>query len=200
MNNQPKNAGIIDNYFTYPVANLFVDLAYKLGLTPNNITTITMLLRIIALYNLYHKKNYYLVFILYFISWITDALDGSLARKYNLKSEFGAIYDMFIDIISTIILISILYLKFYKNNKLIINSFIIILILYLISFYIKLQCFNGLNLKFWEREIKKINIFNINSSSKICEYNNIFKLNDAGLTYVIIMSILYYTLFIHKTK
>ena len=39
----PSNAGFIDKNITYPIANLFVDHLHNIGLTPNMVTTITLL-------------------------------------------------------------------------------------------------------------------------------------------------------------
>ena len=61
MNNIPSNAGIVDKYIIYPIANIFVPYAYKIGITPNIITSITLFLRILMLYNLYYRQNYELL-------------------------------------------------------------------------------------------------------------------------------------------
>ncbi len=43
-------------------------------------------------------KNYtYLALLCFFIASITDALDGFIARKYNLVSKFGELYDPLAD-------------------------------------------------------------------------------------------------------
>ena len=98
MNNIPKDSGFVNRYISYPISNVFVPIIYKLGFTPNLVTTITLILRIIVIYNFYYKKNFMLIIILFFISWITDGMDGQLARNYNMKSKFGEIYDVTVDL------------------------------------------------------------------------------------------------------
>ena len=54
-NYQPKNAGLIDKHFVYPISHLFSGVAYHLGITPNQITLTTFIIRSYANYNLYYK-------------------------------------------------------------------------------------------------------------------------------------------------
>ncbi|PIN04557.1 Phosphatidylinositol synthase [Handroanthus impetiginosus] len=53
-------------------------------------------------------KNKYLFSLLYFLSFVCDALDGWFARKLNQVSTFGAVLDMVTDRISTACLLVIL--------------------------------------------------------------------------------------------
>ena len=45
----PKNNGLVDTYLSYPLANVFVEIFYKLGFTPNLVTTFTLLIRLIVI-------------------------------------------------------------------------------------------------------------------------------------------------------
>ena len=42
-------------------------------------------------YYLWNNTNYGLIIVLFTISWITDAMDGAMARKFNMKSKFGEV-------------------------------------------------------------------------------------------------------------
>ncbi|KAK6120873.1 hypothetical protein DH2020_023713 [Rehmannia glutinosa] len=53
-------------------------------------------------------KDKYLFSVLYFVSFVFDALDGWFARKLNQVSTFGAVLDMVTDRISTACLLVIL--------------------------------------------------------------------------------------------
>ncbi|KAK4424044.1 putative CDP-diacylglycerol--inositol 3-phosphatidyltransferase 2 [Sesamum alatum] len=53
-------------------------------------------------------KDKYLFSVLYFVSFVCDALDGWCARKLNQVSTFGAVLDMVTDRISTACLLVIL--------------------------------------------------------------------------------------------
>jgi phosphatidylglycerophosphate synthase len=92
----------------------------KVGLTPNGITTITLILGIIILYLIYNN-NYILATVLLIIRQVLDATDGYVARRYNLQSEFGNSYDEYSDAISGIpilIYIGLYYKEFIFDNYL----------------------------------------------------------------------------------
>uniref|UniRef100_A0A5B7AI65 CDP-diacylglycerol--inositol 3-phosphatidyltransferase n=1 Tax=Davidia involucrata TaxID=16924 RepID=A0A5B7AI65_DAVIN len=73
---------------------------------PNIIGYMRILMNIIAFSICFSDKR--LFSILYFISFVCDALDGWFARKLNQVSTFGAILDMVTDRISTACLLVIL--------------------------------------------------------------------------------------------
>uniref|UniRef100_A0A5B7AFY2 CDP-diacylglycerol--inositol 3-phosphatidyltransferase n=1 Tax=Davidia involucrata TaxID=16924 RepID=A0A5B7AFY2_DAVIN len=73
---------------------------------PNIIGYMRILMNIIAFSICFSDKR--LFSILYFISFVCDALDGWFARKLNQVSTFGAILDMVTDRISTASLLVIL--------------------------------------------------------------------------------------------
>ena len=155
MNNIPKDSGLVNKYISYPLSNIFVPLFYNLGFTPNLVTTLTLILRIIAIYNFYHKKNYTLIIILFFISWITDGIDGQLARNYNMKSKFGSYYDLSVDILTIFSFIIIYYVKYYKENIKPLVIFITILLISHIPKFMKISCNRNHNLKLYQKEINK---------------------------------------------
>ena len=191
MNNyQPKNAGVIDKNFVYPISNIFSEVVYKLGLTPNLITCITFIIRSVGIYYMYLKQQPSLIFKLYVISWFTDALDGIVARKYDMKSDFGAFLDAFVDVSTMVVTFIVLLLKYYNNNT---SEYIILLSIIGISYFImgiKLNADsdNINNIKPWEKKLACIPV-NIQSNSLI---NAI----DPGFIYLVILCGLYYGLFI----
>ncbi|XP_076915729.1 putative CDP-diacylglycerol--inositol 3-phosphatidyltransferase 2 [Bidens hawaiensis] len=73
---------------------------------PNIIGYIRVLLNCYAFAICFTNKE--LFSILYFISFVCDALDGWFARKFNQVSTFGAVLDMVTDRISTACLLFIL--------------------------------------------------------------------------------------------
>jgi len=87
----------------------------KLGLTPNMITTLGNLIGAFSVAFII-KKKYETGAFLAIIRQILDGLDGYVARKYNLSSKFGNLYDHISDRIFgttiTIILLSHIYKKY----------------------------------------------------------------------------------------
>ncbi|EPS69275.1 phosphatidylinositol synthase, partial [Genlisea aurea] len=73
---------------------------------PNIIGYFRILLNVVAFAVCFRNK--YLFSVLYFISFVCDALDGWFARKLNQVSTFGAVLDMVTDRISTTCLLVIL--------------------------------------------------------------------------------------------
>ncbi len=101
----------------------------KLKMTPNMITTLTLLMSFIIGWNLWNN-NYYTACVLILIRQILDSTDGFIARKYNLKSKFGEKYDIFSDTINQIIIFLIL---FYKGRHIILNNKCVFLLISVIS-------------------------------------------------------------------
>ncbi|KAF7810777.1 putative CDP-diacylglycerol--inositol 3-phosphatidyltransferase 2 [Senna tora] len=73
---------------------------------PNIIGYIRVLINIVAFYLCFRNKILFSV--LYFFSFVCDAVDGWCARKFNQVSTFGAVLDMITDRISTACLLVIL--------------------------------------------------------------------------------------------
>lgn len=69
---------------------------------PNVITTIRFIAIPFMAYFIYASVNvdpkYNMIAFIFFISiWATDVLDGYIARKYNQISDFGKLFDPFVD-------------------------------------------------------------------------------------------------------
>ena len=131
--------------------NICLDKAlYKLSkktlfgcnISPNVITSINVfVITPLILLNLFYKKGYFPLLLLCIIRVYLDILDGSIARRCNMKSNFGLLYDFIGDYINSFgVLIIILYYmcKYKKLSKLL--TFIVAIIIFIVFF----QFLNGL--------------------------------------------------------
>ena len=108
-----------------------LDLFKNLKLTPNLITTISLICGLGSVYSV-NKDNYISGAILWFLSYYFDCADGKMARKFKMTSKFGDIYDHVSDIIKHLLLFYVLYKKLNYNLpqlKLITITIIFIIIL-----------------------------------------------------------------------
>jgi phosphatidylglycerophosphate synthase len=94
------------------------------GMTPNMITTLSFLFGILTCY-LYYNSYYVFAGLSYIVSYFFDVMDGYFARKYNMGSVFGSYYDVISDWLITITL----SIMFFNNNKIKINTKLIVFIL-----------------------------------------------------------------------
>jgi phosphatidylglycerophosphate synthase len=105
----------------------------ELNLTPNIITTISILFSILSAYNIF-KGNFKTSTLLFIIAYYFDCVDGKLARKYNMVSKFGDYYDHFSDIFKIVIILYALYKvnkKKYNDIKYFIYSLFLLCLLHL---------------------------------------------------------------------
>ena len=82
----------------YGTADFTVTFLHKMGLKPNDITTLSFISGIISIYFLYIKK-FPEAALIYFISYYFDCLDGYMARKYKQITVFGDYYDHITDVL-----------------------------------------------------------------------------------------------------
>src|SRR3989344_175000 len=101
-----------------PIDNALIDLADKLcplfkrlNFTPNGITTISLLFGLLSAFCLY-KGRPLLFGLFYFISYFFDCMDGYYARKYEMSSKFGDMYDHIKDYVVVILILII----FFRRN------------------------------------------------------------------------------------
>ena len=110
--------------FENPFDNYILELAdktaphvYKMGMTPNMITTLSNISVIIVVILLF-KSEYYWAAFFTIIAYFFDCLDGHLARSYNMTTVFGDYYDHISDSLKIIAIFTSLYIinseKFYK--------------------------------------------------------------------------------------
>jgi phosphatidylglycerophosphate synthase len=128
----------IPEEYDNPVDNLCIHISdivsptfYKYGITPNWITTLSNVCAIIVILLLL-QANYVWAALFFMIAYFFDCLDGFVARKYNLVSAYGDMYDHASDIIKGIATFYTLYYinkdKFFKVIPIIIVAFILSLI------------------------------------------------------------------------
>ena len=85
-----------------------LDVYYNLGFTPNMITTLSILLGILAAYMI-KQGNFNSAALLVIISYYFDCVDGKLARKHNMVTVFGDYYDHFGDMFKFIVILYALF-------------------------------------------------------------------------------------------
>lgn len=109
------------------ICNILSPFLKKSNMTANDLTTFSLLFGFASAYCLL-KKIKYIPGIYLFISYFFDCSDGFYARKYNMVSKFGDIYDHVKDFIVILLIIFILY----KQNRK--KGIILIFIICLLSF------------------------------------------------------------------
>lgn len=66
---------------------------------PNKLVTVRLITVPLIIVSLYLDSVYakYTALFLLILAWLTDYLDGIVARKFNMQTKFGAFYDPFVD-------------------------------------------------------------------------------------------------------
>ncbi len=131
----------IDDY----IANILTQNEFFKDIHPNAITLVGIICNIIIFriifnnkFNLLNNKYDSIVFLIILLTrYLTDILDGQIARKYNKVSELGNYLDSLSDIMMLFIMYSFI-IKIYTNtsNKLIILSYIFIVFIFQYTFNI----------------------------------------------------------------
>lgn len=132
MNNGKK----VESKYLDPIDNILYDISFNLGkkfikinITPNMITTMSLLFALSGIYNIYNKL-YRIGAVLWFIGYYFDCMDGSYARTYKLTSKFGDIYDHVSDWLKvSLLIITILLLNIKTKTKIIIGFISIFLLI-----------------------------------------------------------------------
>ena len=82
----------LDAFIFRKAADLIVDPLHNLGLSPSQVTTVSVLFA--AMSSIAFLMNHSWIAACYFlIYYILDCADGQLARKFNQTSFFGEVYD-----------------------------------------------------------------------------------------------------------
>lgn len=156
----------IEHIYENPLDNILIEIsdflspyAYRLGLTPNILTTISILFAGITVYLLFNKY-YMLASFMYLVSYYFDCMDGFFARKYKMYSKFGDYYDHIADITKVTFIFFTLY---YINSKKFF-TFLPLIIIFGILFNIHIGC---QELYYDKNESDVLNIF-----KKICPVRN----------------------------
>jgi phosphatidylglycerophosphate synthase len=122
----PIDDAIIHN-ICEPVSNILRSKSEKI--TPNMITSVGMIIGLMCIYFIY--QGYYKTgFVLYWLCYIFDCLDGYYARKYDMITRFGDFFDHFRDIFVNLFVIILIFvrLKSKTMKELYLVSLIIIII------------------------------------------------------------------------
>ena len=86
---------------------------YELGFTPNMVTSLSILVGLLTGYEIL-QGNYSAAAILWLISYYFDCVDGKLARRYNMVTQIGDLYDHIGDAFKYVVVI---YSLFYSTKK-----------------------------------------------------------------------------------
>lgn len=93
---------MIDNHFRTLLPHYvspLVRLLNRLGLSPNQITVLGLLVALVSVY-LVTQEKFIAALLIWWLSRLLDALDGIYARHYNLTSDFGAFLDIQLDMLA----------------------------------------------------------------------------------------------------
>lgn len=103
----------IMEHFVEPFTPFFRE---TLGFTPNGITWLSNISSLIALIFLWNK-NLLLFFVFWHINYWFDCMDGYMARKYDMVSDYGDMIDHLGDWISMLGIFIILVIKYKLIKK-----------------------------------------------------------------------------------
>lgn len=96
------------------LANPIATIAKKIGFTPNGLTLISCIFSVLAFASLV-ISNLYSFVAFWFVAYILDYADGTLARMTNSKGKTALRYDHFSDLLK-IILIFLGFALYYDNQ------------------------------------------------------------------------------------
>ena len=87
---------------------------FKLGFTPNMLTTISLICNLISMYFFVHNEKYYTFMSVVFfgLSYYFDCFDGHFARTYKMTTKFGDLYDHISDAVKNILFLVLIYIYF----------------------------------------------------------------------------------------
>jgi len=130
-----KFESISDTTIFLPIASKLVDPLYNLGFTPNMVTILSTMFTLSSIYFLHLNKKIHAV-VLFLFGYILDCVDGKIARKYSMGSDFGMVLDSTSDNISNYILfVYVLLMKKFNIKNIIIYTIILTMTyMYSISF------------------------------------------------------------------
>jgi len=94
--------------FIFKIVDKHLDFFHNLGMTPNTLTTLSIVFGFIAAYQILRGKLW-LAAIFWIISYYFDCADGKFARKYNMVSKFGDLYDHLGDLAKVIAVLLALF-------------------------------------------------------------------------------------------
>lgn len=83
--------------------NTYIHCHFSTFVTPNVITSLSLLTRLAFVYFVY-TNDFVIAAVLYAIAYLFDCMDGNYAKKYDMTTHFGDIYDHVSDLIKTVLL------------------------------------------------------------------------------------------------
>lgn len=172
-----------------PLDNIMTDLAeltapmYKIfEMTPNQLTTISLIFGVLSSPLLHYGYNYASAFI-FLLSFYFDTVDGVYARKYNMITVFGDYYDHICDILKVILLFYVMWSK--------IHIVLPVTAAFAVMTYIHLNFHEQLNLEQRKGFFSLIDIkFPPNKLKKYMGYTKYF--SSGSITSVIMAFIIYW--------
>ena len=99
--------------FIFKIVDKHLGFFHNLGMTPNTLTTLSIVFGFLTAYQIL-KGRLWLAVIFWIISYYFDCADGKFARKYNMVSKFGDLYDHLADLAKVI---AVLLALFCINKK-----------------------------------------------------------------------------------
>jgi len=109
-------------YISLSSSKFIVFIAYKLRLTPNQLTLLSSIFIIIGMISIYFPYDKVLLGLinLFFLQFgfILDCADGILARLINKPSKFGAFFDIFLDRVNNFIVFILFGLEWFLHYDL----------------------------------------------------------------------------------
>ena len=93
-----------------PLSDRLVDPLKDIGLTPNHVTYLSTACTFLSIYYLSIQEVNYAA-AAYFLGYLLDCVDGRMARKYNMSSQYGMMIDLVSDNITNLALFSFFIYK-----------------------------------------------------------------------------------------
>jgi len=185
---------IVDN--TLIDASESVSPTFKsIGYTPNGITTLSTIFGVASLYYI-NNRNIYPFLLCFFLFYFFDVLDGYYARKYDMKSEFGAQYDFWKDFVVYFFLSLIIYNKYDPMDYPVLMC---ILLFFTFTSFLFFSCQEKITKK--ENRSSTLKVYNNMFSKKTCnDYSDIIGYFGPGITIVVLMIIIWYIHECHMEK
>lgn len=131
-------------------------------LTPNEITTISLFFELLSI-KFFIDKKYKLSAVLFLIAYFYDCVDGYHARRLNMVTKFGDLYDHITDAITIISMSYLIFTKLSGNKR-------IYMAVFLISLGIMLSIHVGCQEKLYNKIIGKTDDTTLTIFKNVCVY------------------------------
>jgi phosphatidylglycerophosphate synthase len=131
-------------------------------LTPNEITTISLFFELLSI-KFFIDKKYKLSAILFLIAYFYDCVDGYHARRLNMVSQFGDLYDHISDVVTILSMSYLIFSKLSGNKRIYMAAFLILLA-------IMLSIHMGCQEKLYNKIAGKTESNTLNIFKKACVY------------------------------